>query len=417
MNLKRNLYTALMTASCLAMIPNARAQFHSGSGSIEGHLCVGFDCVPAESFGLDLLRLKQNNIRLHFDDTSSPGGMNFPLNDWRIIINDSAPSGASYFAVEDTTAVTIPFRIEAGAPSHSLYVEDDGDIGIGTSTPAADLHVVDGDQAILRLEQDGSMGFTPQIWDVAGNETQFSIRDVTNGTKLPLSIRVGAPTDSLFIAADGDVGLGTGSPSAPLHVKRSDGTARLLVEETSGALASRTVLELRNNGNPRIDLVDSNSGVTWRYESVGGGGSFRFFRVGSPIALGVGAAGNVTVAGTMTTGGPQCGGGCDFVFDPNYELESIEQHAASMWENSHLPAVGPTGSSQSINLTEKVGGLINELEKAHIYIERLHEQGKERAKKKDKRIRELEQHLVERDTEFARRLSRLETLLGAVPAD
>jgi len=44
-----------------------------------------------------------------------------------------------------------------------------------------------------------------------------------------------------------------------------------------------------------------------------------------------------------------------------------------MWEHNHLPGVGPTTEGNPVDLTEKVSVLINELEKAHIYIERLHE--------------------------------------------
>ena len=398
-NTRQTFYKAALTAgfACFLLAPQVAADIvHADDVIIQGSACIGDDCVDGESFGFGVIRLKEGNLRIHFDDTSNTAS--FPKNDWQIEINSSANGGAEYFGVRDITADSLPFRIEAGAPSNSLYVEDDGDVGIGTSIPQQLLHVVSGSTPALRIEQDGSSGFDPQIWDVAGNDSGFFVRDTTNGSTLPFRIEPGAPTDSLRIGPDGHLGLGTGFPIAPLHISRSNGTAKLLVEEMSGTLASRTVLELRNNGNPRIDLVDSNSGVTWRYESVGGGGSFRFFRVGSPIALGVGAVGNVTVAGTLTTGGPQCGGGCDEVFDPNYELESIEQHAAAMWENSHLPAVGPTESGQSMNLTEKVGGLINELEKAHIYIERLHE-----------RLREEES----RNDELEKRLARVESLLGA----
>jgi hypothetical protein len=43
-----------------------------------------------------------------------------------------------------------------------------------------------------------------------------------------------------------------------------------------------------------------------------------------------------------------------------------------MWENSYLPAVGPTQENAPINLSDKTGRMLNELEKAHIYIEQLH---------------------------------------------
>ncbi len=164
--------------------------------------CIGNDCINGEAFDFDTLRLKENNLRIHFDDTSGAAG--FPANDWRIVINDSSNGGGNYFAIEDATAARQLFKVEAGAPSNSLYVDDGGRIGLGTSTPAVELHIVDGDSPALRLEQDGSSGFTPQTWDVAGNETNFFIRDTT-GSTLPLRIRPGAPTGAIDIQASGEV--------------------------------------------------------------------------------------------------------------------------------------------------------------------------------------------------------------------
>jgi Chaperone of endosialidase len=79
--------------------------------------------------------------------------------------------------------------------------------------------VADGDSPTMRLEQNGSSGFTPQTWDVAGNETNFFIRDATNGSRLPFRIQPGAPTNSLFVTADGSIGLGTSNPTDKLQVE------------------------------------------------------------------------------------------------------------------------------------------------------------------------------------------------------
>jgi len=181
-----------------------------------GSLCVGFDGANGEAFGLDTLRLKENNLRIHFEDTSTTAG--FPSNDWRIIINDSANGGSSYFAVEDSTAGTKPLYIKAGAPNSALYVDDFGRIGLGTAIPAVAVHAINSDSPALRLEQDGTGGFTPQTWDMAGNQTNFFIRDVTNGNTLPFKIEPGAPTDSVNIKSDGKVGIGTSEPTEKLHV-------------------------------------------------------------------------------------------------------------------------------------------------------------------------------------------------------
>ncbi|MEL7061874.1 MAG: hypothetical protein AAGN46_17745, partial [Acidobacteriota bacterium] len=55
---------------------------------VDGSQCVGFDCVNGESFGFDTLRLKENNLRIAFDDTSTAGS--YPRRDWQILANDSA---------------------------------------------------------------------------------------------------------------------------------------------------------------------------------------------------------------------------------------------------------------------------------------------------------------------------------------
>jgi len=68
---------------------------------------------------------------------------------------------------------------------------------VGTSKPVVEMHLVDGNTPTLRLEQNGSSGFTPQTWDLAGNEANFFVRDVTNGSKLPFKIIPGAPDNSV----------------------------------------------------------------------------------------------------------------------------------------------------------------------------------------------------------------------------
>src|SRR6056297_3881935 len=183
---------------------------------VTSSICVGFDCVNGESFGFDTLRLKENNLRIKFDDTSNSGS--FPSNDWQLTAHDYANGGANKFSIDDITGGRTPFTIEASAPSHSLYVDDGGRIGFGTSTPVVENHVVDGDSPTLRLEQDGSSGFTPQTFDVAANETNFFVRDVTNGSLLPFKIRPGADTNSLVIDAQGDVGIGVANADMKLHV-------------------------------------------------------------------------------------------------------------------------------------------------------------------------------------------------------
>jgi len=189
---------------------------------VQGSTCTGLDCVNGENFGFDTLRIKENNDRIQFDDTSSSAG--FASNNWQIRANSSASGGGNFLAFVDQGTTgnsetgTIVFEVDAGAPANSLRVSSGGNVGIGTATPVLDVHVNTTDTPAMRLEQNNSGGFTAQTWDVAGNEANFFVRDVTSGSRLPFRIRPGAPTSSIDIAASGNVGIGTASPSVTLDV-------------------------------------------------------------------------------------------------------------------------------------------------------------------------------------------------------
>src|SRR4029079_11684880 len=105
--------------------------------------------------------------------------------------------------------------------TNSIFVDSTGRLGLRTATPVLDIHVKTGNTPAMRLEQSNSSGFTAQTWDVAGNEANFFVRDVTGGSRLPFRIRPGAPTSSIDIAASGNVGVGAVAPGAKLDIKSS----------------------------------------------------------------------------------------------------------------------------------------------------------------------------------------------------
>ena len=265
----------LSFAISLAMTATAHAdQVILDDLIVDGSACIGFDCVNGESFGFDTLRLKENNLRIKFQDTSSSAS--FPSNDWQITVNDSSNGGANKFSIDDIDGARTPFTIEAGAPSHSLYVDDGGRLGLGTSTPIVDIHIKSGNTPTLRLEQDGTSGFTPQIWDVAGNEAGFFVRDATNGSTLPFRIRPGAPSSAIDILSSGDVslanslGIGTGTTALThdIHIKRSNDPTIFFDE--NGDLTNQWLfgieddwnngITLRNNANSSLGFTIYNSG-------------------------------------------------------------------------------------------------------------------------------------------------------------
>ena len=226
---------------------------------IQGSLCVGLDCVNGESFSFDTIRLKENNTRISFNDTSTGAG--FPTNDWTIRANSSANGGGNFLAFVDrgTTETgdetgTIVFEVDAGASANALRVSSTSKVGLRTATPVLDVHVNTTDTPAMRFEQNNGGGFTAQTWDVAGNEANFFVRDVTGGSRLPFRIRPGAPTSSVDISAAGFVGIGTASADARLTVQTD---ANDLIRFKSSAGTTKWHLRLHSSN----DLGITETGV------------------------------------------------------------------------------------------------------------------------------------------------------------
>ena len=115
-------------------------------------------------------------------------------------------------------------RKEGGNPTSQMVIDEDGHVGIGTSSPGSTLHLTSG-SGYLKFETSGSVGsiksdFNLDLYaDDGGNNSASyqNIRFFTDGTN-----------ERMRIASDGKVGIGTTSPGALLHVSGSqqiwDGT-------------------------------------------------------------------------------------------------------------------------------------------------------------------------------------------------
>ncbi|MEZ5716347.1 MAG: hypothetical protein R3D85_15030 [Paracoccaceae bacterium] len=336
---------------------------------LDGQTCIGDGCDIKEDFATDItLRLNGPTPSIDFVDSSNT---TLPDRDWRLLVNDSGSGGLERFSIEDLTAGSIPFTVEGGAPDAALHLAASGNLGLGTSLPAADLHIVSPSTAALRLERDGSGGSTAQTWELRGSYPTLGIYNPTNGFT-PVQIYNNAPNSTLMVGA---YGVGVGSlPTAgtALLVTRSNGNAQIKVQEFSPTTSPRTLLNLQNNGRPEIVMGNTDTGGEW---SFGAGTNFILKQgaVGSASnaktkLFEIDDAGNATLTGSLTTGGPSCASGCDAVLAEGYALPSIAEHAAAMKRLGHLPNVGPTLPGAPLDLSERYGTLLNELEHAHLYI-------------------------------------------------
>jgi hypothetical protein len=249
--------------------------------------------------------LKENNTRISFNDTSAAP---FPTNDWTIRANSSASGGQSFLGFVDRGTTengdevgTIVFEVDAGAPANSLRVSSSGKLGIRTGTPVLDVHVTSSDTPAHRFEQTSAGGFTAQTWDVAGNEANFFVRDVTGGSRLPFRIRPGAPTSSIDISASGNVGVGTASPGQILDVV-SASDPRILVRSSKGSADNATVaLRPAVGGGSRVDFQNSAGTVKAIIGSSDGSDNLIFNTGGANERMRIDSTGQVGIGTTSPT--------------------------------------------------------------------------------------------------------------------
>jgi len=258
-----------------------------------------------------------------------------------------------------------------------------GNVGIGTTSPKEKLHISGGnllldDNKFIRV---GNGNHAAVNWDSANNRVEI-------GSAVQDMALMGGANPSVMIKS-GNVGIGTTSPKVRLHVDNAgtntvaitsyadvDYTAPTgsdiefaFINSTTGSIETRAVY-IKDNGNVGI-------GTT------------------SP-------QGTLDVNGAIYQRGSSLH--ADYVFESDYALESIREHADFMWNNKHLKGIPKAMVDDQGQEIVEVGshrkGIVEELEKAHIYISQLEE-----------KISELDVIKAENNA-LESRMARLEALLN-----
>ena len=93
----------------------------------------------------------------------------------------------------------------------SAILQDAGNIGIGNNSPQGKLHVYDASNSLIAL---GRAGYPQALakWEYNGGTCSFGTRDSDNLELITNNV------SRLFMNTVGNVGVGTSSPTAKLHV-------------------------------------------------------------------------------------------------------------------------------------------------------------------------------------------------------
>ena len=169
-----------------------------------------------------------------------------------------------------------------------MRIDDDGNVGIGTSNPSNHLHILDTtDDAHIRLETDKTDGRAQILYlndaqqftvGLATNDN-FVVYDTTNTTS-PFIVEPGVASNTLRVATTG-VGINTNDPKQALHV-----VGNIILGDNSGGTTGNSFIHQRDNlglsADGRILIVaDANDTAG----GLGGSNQDIIFGAGSAIDL------------------------------------------------------------------------------------------------------------------------------------
>jgi hypothetical protein len=319
-----------------------------------------------------------------------------------------------------------------------MRIKWDGNVGIGIATPTSRLDVsgINSDLAILKLRNTAwacNQRTAIEFWN-GGNKSYPTSRIVSqmdgcgaDGEALLFETQTAGSTASstkLIIKNNGNVGVGTTSPSAKLQVLSStpigaDLNSEVLITRFSTNAANQQSLDLKlrkysttdnawwGNGlrlqrniddavnSCYIDFGASETNTDAGSNELGFGlGNTEHMRISQNGSVGIGTttpgsyklavAGKIAATGEVkvfvdgTTTFP------DYVFDPSYKLPSLEETEKYVKENHHLPEV-PTAADiakDGMSLNEMNIILLKKVEELTLHLIEMKKEIKELKERK-----------------------------------
>jgi len=278
--------------------------------------------------------------------------------------------------------LTFTITCEAQWTPGTGIITTTNNVGIGTTTPGAKLHVLGGE---IRLTGTGTSGVASggvfSIYDSdnvtrrgyfgdasAGNTDIYLLADAGGA----LNFGSGGAASRMFISTAGNVGVGTINPLYPLTVigptsnifNASDGTRGVLIQSQSTPTSNSGIIGFYNGTYNDLDI-----------RALAGTGSQLYLKTNGNVSIGTTdghgykfAVNGSAIATSMTV--KLYANWPDYVFKPTYQLPSLTDVKTYIDKNHHLPDV-PVASEvekNGLNLGEMNKILLQKVEELTLYL-------------------------------------------------
>ena len=260
---------------------------------------------------------------------------------------------------------------------NNIYNTNIGNVGIGTDTPYQKLSIIDGQLFIGRTSvnqfESGRIRFSEYLDSFRGAFIHY------NGSTNRFNIGVHDALDSdinndlnaiSILRSNGRVGIGTASPAYKLDVNGHVRANYLIMKAENNALEGGEIL-LEGAGEQNPWHIDNYAGNFRLHHS-----GYSYFHVMKNGNVGIGTYGpdaKLTVKGDIHAREVRVdlNGAVapDFVFEPDYNLRSLEATEAYIKANKHLPEIPSAAEMEEkgIQLKEMNLKLLQKVEELTLY--------------------------------------------------
>ena len=362
---------------------------HKPAGATKGYLGIGTDDPKAMAHVVGTLLIDRtattaSSLQFKHPNTKGedPGG-------------DSLIASPYYWDIFSDN-YGLKFNTVGNPNKQCMLISRGGSVGIGITNPQASLHV---DKNIIAEGDITTFNKLVFVQDLDTISTRWEIERTLTGLKYACHDNYNYPTkalqDILFLGNNGNIGIGKTNPAAILDVNGSFQAKSATISgaiTAGGALSaqSATIAETiignaltintnaniteRITGNALTINTDANiagaitgNALNAQTATISGDSYFS-----GNVGIGVNPTAKLDVLGVIRAHEVKVclNQGCDFVFDDDYNLMTLQELNNFIKTNKHLPSVAPAAEmeAEGINLSEMNATLLQKVEELTLYI-------------------------------------------------